>query len=239
MASRKPTPEKAEADPTFIDRDNAFMLYATFCGDVERTAHALKIQPVDVLRIADADHWNEKLKSIIELKKSSRPGDIERAINRAINFVQAARFRHLVERAIRRLYEMDDEEFDNTVFRSVTLKGEIDSRLSAKGLADLATAMEKAQAMSYHALNDTATERTKRADVEEGGASAADFHIRIADAMAKVGGSNSIRAELFDQQLEAARNLLKESNQPIVDVEPNTPTGSGTTGGVKNSDTPQ
>lgn len=208
-----PHGEKAEAEAaaTFLDRDNAFMLYATFCGDLERTAHALKVQPVDVLKLADADHWNEKLASIIELKKSTRPGDIERAINRAINFVQAARLRHVVERAIRLLYTMGDVEFMEKVFSQGFAKTGTPPHLTAKAMADLATAMEKVQAMTYLALADTSTDRAKRKEAEEGNESAQDFHVRIADAMARVKGSNSVRSELFDQQLAQAKALLAES----------------------------
>jgi hypothetical protein len=64
--------------PVKFDIEQAFQLYATFCGDVERTAHALNVSPVDVLRTADEERWSERLKSILELKKSARPGDIVR-----------------------------------------------------------------------------------------------------------------------------------------------------------------
>jgi hypothetical protein len=202
-------PDATQIGDTFIDRENAFMLYATFCGDLNRTAHALKIQPVDVLRIADADHWNEKLAPILELNRSTRPGDVERAINRAINFVQAARLRHVVERAIRLLYTMGDQEFGDKVFARMPMTNGQSCQLTAKGLADLATAMEKVQAMTYQALTDTSSDRKQRLP-EKGGAAAGDFHVRIADAMARVKGSNSIRAELFDQQLAEAKALLAE-----------------------------
>jgi hypothetical protein len=60
-----------------IDRENAFLLYATFTGDLERTAHALNVRACDVLLMADEEKWNEKLKPILDLKKSTKPGDIE------------------------------------------------------------------------------------------------------------------------------------------------------------------
>lgn len=211
MALQNPLLKLNPTDIT-IDRENAFLLYATFCGDLEKTAHALNVQPVDVLEMARADRWDERLKSILALKKSSRPGDIERAINRAVNFVQAHRLRHVVERAIRRLYQMTDAEFEKAVFTNVSIKGEVDHRLSAKGLADLASAMEKAQSMSYAALTDTATDRARRKAEEDTEASAASLHVQIAQAMTKVGESGSVSAQLFDKQLEQAQHLLQERN---------------------------
>ncbi|MHC4154409.1 MAG: hypothetical protein ACYST6_05745 [Planctomycetota bacterium] len=202
--------DQSEVTDVLIDRDSAFMLYATFCGDVERTAHALGCRPVDVLEVAKMERWDEQLKSIIELKKSSRPGDVERAVNRALNFVQAHRFRTIVERVMRHLYEMEQTELVDFVTTSVraSTKADAPRQLSAKSLADLATAMEKAQAMSYLALVDTATDRSKRKAELDSDNGAQSLHIQIASAMAKVGGSNSASAQLFDRQLEQAQEVL-------------------------------
>ena len=62
-----------------IDRENAFLLFATFCGDVERTAGALNISGASVLKMAEDEGWLRKLHGIIELRKSNKPGDVERA----------------------------------------------------------------------------------------------------------------------------------------------------------------
>ena len=40
-----------------IDREQVFLLFATFAGDVEKTAHAAGIRAVDVLRVADEEGW--------------------------------------------------------------------------------------------------------------------------------------------------------------------------------------
>lgn len=55
-----------------IDRENAFMLYATFTGDLVRTAASLGVRPMDVLRVAQEEEWDEKLKPILELAKSAK-----------------------------------------------------------------------------------------------------------------------------------------------------------------------
>lgn len=196
-----------------LDREQAFLLYAAFCGDVERTAHALGVSAVDVLRIADDEKWNDKLKGIIELKKSARPGDVERAVNRALNFVQAHRMRLFVERIIHKLTGLNPDELHEYLFQKDAMSvgrnkkdpGQpIIVKLSTRAVADLASAMEKAQAMSYLALNDTAQERIKRKEAIEGNEAGGELHAKIADAMSKLGKSRTPRALLFDAQLDEA-----------------------------------
>lgn len=193
-----------------IDKDNAFLLYATFCGDIVKTAHALGVPPETVTRAADALGWNAKLEPILSLKKSTRPGDIERAMNRAMNFVQAHQFRLFVSRCIHRFSNMSDKDLDEFIFQNkptIGAKGERgDAKISTRGVADLASAMEKAQAMSYQALNDTTSERVKRNETADSEVTAADMHARIAAGMAAVAADDSPQAKLLDAQLaEAAR----------------------------------
>jgi hypothetical protein len=186
-----------------IDRENAFLLFATFCGDIERTAGALNISGAAVLKMAEDDGWLRKLSGIIELRKSNKPGDVERAINRALNFVQAHRFRLFVERVIKKITGFTDEQLEQYLMTGnagpVVIK-----KLSTRALADLASAMEKAQAMSYLALNDTAQERIKRNETDNGDTAGGELHLQIQRAFAEVRASNSPRAQLFDAQLAIA-----------------------------------
>lgn len=187
-----------------IDRGNAFLIFATFTGDLSRTAAALGIREIDVLRMSDEGGWMEQLKPIIELSKSSRPGDLERSINRAINLVQAHRMRMVIERVISRLTGMSPEELESWIFseelsgsqRPVKIK-----RLGARALADLATAVEKAHAATYAALADTAKERQQR---NEGSpeTTSNEMYLKIAEAAARVTKDNSPRALLLDAQLQ-------------------------------------
>lgn len=189
-----------------IDRENAFLLYATFCGDCVRTAHALNVQPDTVARAAAAGGWNEKLSPILALKQSTKPGDVERAMNRALNFVQAHQMRMFVARVLRRLSGMSEKELEDYVMSVESTAKGFTHKITTRAIADLASAMEKCQAMSYQALNDTTTERVKR---EENivDVSAGDMHARIAAAMAEVRADNSPRAKLLDAQLEEAARL--------------------------------
>lgn len=192
-----------------IDRKNAFLLYATFCGDVERTGHAIGVSPMVVLRVADEEGWAEKLKSIIDLKKSHRPGDIERGINRALNFVQAFRMRLFLERVVTKLSGLTEAEMDEYIFAEGEVKKNEDKvtfkKLTTRALADLTSAIEKCHALTYLALNDTVQDRTRRKEQAEDTENAAgELHVAIAKAMAAAGDSNSPRAQLFDAQLKLA-----------------------------------
>lgn len=184
-----------------IDRKNAFLLYATFCGDLEQTAHALGVPPAVVAHAALLDKWDEQLKTIIGMKKSSRPGDVERAINRAVNFVQAFRMRLFIERVIQKLTGLDDAELNDYLFEVRESKaGTISKHVTTRPIADLTSALEKCHALTYLALNDTAQDRSRRqeqADNQEFEAGA--LHIAIARAM-QVAGS--------------------ETNDPVLPVEP-------------------
>lgn len=199
-----------------LDREQAFLLYATFCGDIVKTSHALNVRPVDVLKMVEDENWNERLKTILELKKSAKPGDIERAVNRALNFVQSHRMRLFVERILHKLVSMSNEEVENYIFSDHSPKdGTAFKRLTTRAIADLASAMEKAQAMSYQALNDTAQDRAKRKEVNDDGGSAGDLSVQIAKAMASIGKSSSPRAQLFDAQIEVGQTLVKEAMRPV------------------------
>ena len=203
-----------------IDRENAFMLYAAFTGDVERTAAALGVRAVDVLRLVDDEDWTEKLKPILDLKKSSKPGDIERGINRALNFVQAHKLRMFLERVVSKLCGMDAEELKDYLFTAHTVKeGEPYCKLTTRALADLASAVEKAHALTYMALNDTAQDRSKRNE-SDGGGSAGDMHVKIAEAMQKAAQSKTPRAQLFDAQIEVAQLTIEAAKKPEPVVSP-------------------
>jgi hypothetical protein len=199
-----------------IDRENAFLLYAAFTGDLERTAAALGVRPKDVLLVATEENWNEKLKGILDLNKSGKPGDIERAINRALNFVQAHRLRMIIERVIKRLTNMTPEELEEYLFTSTNKAGDEISKLSTRALADLASALEKCHSLSYQALNDSMQERAKRND-GDGGVSVGDMSVRIAEAMSKAAASDTPHAQMFDAKLAIAQ---AEVGEPVPEPQP-------------------
>lgn len=197
-----------------LDRKQIFLLYAALSADVDRTAAAVNVSPVTILRMADEENWNEKLRPLIELKKSGRPGDIERSLNRSLCFVQANRMRLFVERLLQKLTNMSEAELEEYIFSSETPSkhgkpGATIAKLNTRPVADLVAAMEKCHAASYMALNDTATERVKRQEFtkDKSGDSASEIYAKIEAAMNEVAASESPRALLFDAQLKEAQTV--------------------------------
>jgi hypothetical protein len=213
------TMQQIEQELVLLDRENAFLLFAAFCGDVEQTAHALNLSPATILKVAEDDGWLTKLRSIIELKKSKRPGDVERALNRAMNFVQAHRMRLVCERMIKKLTNLTDEQLEEYLMTGHLKDGTAVSKLSTRALADLASAIEKAQALSYLALNDTAQERIKRDEHADPHSSGGELHAQIAKAMSEAGSSLHPRAQLLDAQLTQAQEAQAKAlvRRPVVD----------------------
>jgi hypothetical protein len=173
--------------PVGWDTEKAWQLYAQFAGDIERTAIALNVPTTQVLETAQRLDWQAKLKPILELKSSSKQGDLERGISRAMNFSQAHRLRVVVERVLKKLYDMTPEAlFDSCFTERYDKEGNCVSRtLNTKVFADLATAMEKVHMLTYAALGDTATERVKRNEQrDDAEVSASQLHNIISQAMA-------------------------------------------------------
>jgi len=186
------------AAPERVDDEQLFQLFAIYCGDVKRCALAANLDEATVEAKALVGGWRDKIKILIDLKTSSRPGDGERGINRAVNFVQAHRWRNHLQRVMNKLINMGDEELDEMIC-SVTVDkaGNVSKKLNTRAFADLSSAMEKCHAMSYSALNDTATERRERGDEPDENKTATAVHMNITRAMEEVRKQN--RAE------EAAR----------------------------------
>jgi hypothetical protein len=172
--------------PLDLGEEEVYMLFAAFCGDVERTAHACNRTPAMVLEMSQRGGWYEKLKNIIELKRSGRPGDVERAINRAINFVQAHRLRMVLEAVVRHISSMPfDDLMELIITPGRDPAGNTVNRLLTRPFADLAAAIEKCHAMTYLATGDTSTERKDNTGMSEDGVSAGEIHARIAAAFSK------------------------------------------------------
>ena len=197
-----------------FDRAAAFELYSLFCGDPTRTAAALNVNPVDIVRVADEDGWNIKLASILTLKKSTKPGDTERAISSAVSFVQAHRMRMFLDRTLTRLMGMSADELDSLLMQETITTGRdgsvrVTKKLSTRPLADLASALEKCNSILQQCLHDTASDRAKRQDSQDPIAAAGEIHAQLAAAMAKVRESATPRAMLFDAQIEIAQTITK------------------------------
>lgn len=184
--------DKALNVPDPVDDEQLFQLFAIYCGDAQRCALAANVDIAVVIAKADAQGWRDKIKLLIDLKTSARPGDSERGINRAVNFVQAHRWRNHLQRVMGRLMSMSDEEvFDMLCSVTVDKQGNVSKKLNTRAFADMSSAMEKCHAMSYAALNDTVGERKERGDEPEQHKSAAEMHLNITRAMEQIRLANA------------------------------------------------
>ena len=190
-------------------RESAFLLYATFAGDATRTAAALNLRESDVTKAAQEGEWDKKLASIIALRRSAAPGDIERSINRALAFVQGHRLRMQLDRVLMRLELMTEEELDEYLLPTeVSKSGNVTNKFSTRAFTDLAAAVEKANAVCSIALSDTAQDRSRREESEQGGESSGQIHAAIAKAMAEVGENNSPTAMLLEAQIAVGESVV-------------------------------
>jgi hypothetical protein len=187
-------PERAASTPEEI-----FRLFAMFVGDVERTAIACNKSVDEIVELSQAGNWQKRIAVLIKLQKSGIPGDTERGVNRAINFIQADRLRTLIEKVVSMLTNMSESEMcDNLLCVTTDGDGNTTTRILTRPFADLATALEKCHAMTYQALSDTATDRKDRRDTEDTNSTAGEMHMALVDAMAKVRMQKPTAAQLFD-----------------------------------------
>ena len=121
--------------------------------------------------------------------------------NRALNFAQAHRLREFIDRMILHFADKTPEQLIDA-FSAVSKSGDV--RVSARFVADLASASEKVQLLSYHALGDTAPERKDRG-TGDSESSAAVLHASIIAAL------NSPMSQAIP-----AEELVKKATQEIV-----------------------
>lgn len=204
LESLLPAPEQQPGDT--IDRDKAFQTYAAFNGDVARTAHALNVEPLVLLKMVDEGQWSIRLRSIFELRKTGKPADVERGISRTINFVQAHRLRMYLDRVVAWLYNMNDEEMIDFCVKPVLDKegNSVGKMIVLKPLAELATALEKVHMMCYYSMADSPSERNKRGIDDNKELSLVDMHAAMAQQMAEIHEDDSPRAKELDAELKKA-----------------------------------
>jgi len=171
-----------------VKQDQVFQLFAIYSGDVEKTALASGWTAVQVEAAAAQHAWRNKIKVLIDLKQSNRPGDSERGINRAINFVQAHQYRCFLNRVLLRLGSLNREELEDYILGTEVdnKTGRISRKLNTRAFADLSSAIEKCHAMTYQALADTVGDRKGRDEEPDTGKSAAELSLAITKAMQEV-----------------------------------------------------
>ena len=163
-----------------LDVTRVFLTYTLFVGDVEKTSAALDLNPEIVRGLASQEGWDEKLKRVCLLSKTGRPGDWERAQNRAMCFVQAHQLRELLDRVIA---QFEGKTPDEVVEMIATVAKDGSRHISAKFFSDLAAAVEKTHQMTYSALGDTLTERSERESPDEDQLNATALHAAVTSAL--------------------------------------------------------
>lgn len=203
---------KAHLDKRKVDVSQAFLMYMACMGDCERVAIALELEPAQVRALADEEGWPEKIRRISVISRSGRPGDFERAQNRAICFVQAACIRQQINRLLHQVSEMTGEEL---MSRACVRTRDGGMQLSAKFMTDMANAAEACHRMTYMSLGDTVTERQENAEGGGGkGSSSNDLHAAIIASLSNPIDSPKPAIELLAAEAEEEMRSLATAKLP-------------------------
>lgn len=185
-----------------IDVSQVFLVFMALVGDVSKTALALDIPEATVQEMADREGWADKVKRISVQSKSGKPGDWERAQNRALNFVQAHQLRRAIDRVITRINEQDAQ----SLIEHTSPQGNV--TYTARIFTELTKAMQSCHEMTYSALGDSVKERdTSTADGETTALNSAALHAAV------IGGLN--RAKLAEQNSET---LVREAVSKVEEL---------------------
>lgn len=163
-----------------VDVSQIFLTYCALVGDLERTALALDLDPEFVRKLAEQEGWQSKIERVTLMSKSGKPGDWERAANRALCFVQAHQIRGLVDKMLQSFQGLTPEQIAERL--STYDKGG-NMHVSARFLADLTAASQKAHEMSYAALGDTLGERKEREGEDGEQLNAHALHLAVISAL--------------------------------------------------------
>lgn len=197
-----------------LDTSRIFLTYITFVGDVEKTAEELGLDPAIVRKIADDEDWESKIRKVSLMSKSDKPGDWERAANRALCFVQAHQIRGLIDRMLQSFKGLTPEEIAD---RLGTFDKNGSIHVSARFFADLTAAAQKAHEMSYAALGDSMGERKDRSGEENDQLNANALHAAVISAL----NNPSARPP---EVISEIKKLQDETAERIVEAEVVPPT---------------
>lgn len=197
-------------DKNKIDVAQAFLIFMATVGDCARTAVALDLEPEQVEELAEAEGWNAKIRRVSLMSKGGKPGDWERAQNRALCFVQAQCIRAQVDRLLKECTELSNEEL---LSRCCVRTRDGSAQLSAKFMVDLAGAAEACHRMSYQALGDTVTERTENGG-SEGPSKAGDLHSAIIAALSNPAATVPNTTLLLEEANSRTCATERKSSEP-------------------------
>lgn len=161
--------------------------------------------------LAKDEGWDQKIQRVCLLSKGERPGDYERAVNRALCFVQAHQTSLLLDKVLAELREHDE----GSLLDAIATKTKFGTTFSVRLFADIAAAMEKCHQMKYAALGDTVKERDTRADQEGGDMNANKLHASVIAALNGVAKTPDVAAKLvIDAQEVEVKRLVDKGPAP-------------------------
>lgn len=172
-----PDARKACVNKNSVDVSQVFLVYMALVGDVPKVALALDMAESDVEEMAEREGWADKVRRISVMSKSGKPGDWEKAQNRALNFVQCHQLRRTVDGVIAHLASQSAVE----LLEKRDAHGNV--QLSARIFSDLAKSMQTIHEMTYSALGDTVRERTPDGAGEGTALTSAALHASLIGAL--------------------------------------------------------
>ena len=204
----------SEFDKNEVDVSQMFLIYMATVGDVNRTAAALHIAPAVVQEMAEREGWVEKVRRVSVMSKSEKPGDYERAVNRALNFVQAHQFREMVENFLRHMRAKSTQELENLMLSS-DRSGV--NHVSGRFFSDMATALQKCQEMTYAALGDASGDRKLAGGGLNGDAKGdtAGVHAAVIAALNSCSATPSAASVSLNGQSEAVKRLGSPTEEVV------------------------
>jgi len=204
-------------DKNKYDVSGIFSTYMSFVGDADQTAAALQMDPRVVQALAEQEDWVSKVKHLSQMSKAGKPGDFEKAANRALNFVQAHRLRGVLTALLTNYEAKEPADLAEVTLNKST--GVVS--VSCKFFSDLASAMERVHQLTYAALGDSVAERNARLEEDGSEVSGDTLHravfaalnspaVRDIDPKALVvSAQQAYAAEV--RTLELAKNPAKET----------------------------
>lgn len=187
-----------DIDTSNVDHAAVFLGFVALVGDIDRTALAFNLSPRVVRHLAEKNGWDDKIRSISFQNKSGKPGDFEKATNRALSFVTGHMLRSVISKIIENIHGMSRSDIVKTVI--VQKGGGV--TFSAGFYSDLSAALERCNSICFAALEDDAGGRT-RAGKEAVSAelSVTALHAAISSALNTPAGAGAERA-LLEKETE-------------------------------------
>lgn len=143
-----------------------FLLFVSFEGDLEKTLAVSGLSRPDVEALAAKEGWAQRFEQLKLVRAERGPEAMLIELNRHANYQQALKVRDLVGKAVDAALGADV----NALLYSQTQAG---ANFTAKGLSDLAKAVQTVQDLTYKALGDLQGDRKREAEAEGLGTSLA------------------------------------------------------------------